>query len=177
MRQQKKNQFFTFLLSFLPGAAEMYMGFMRNGISMMAVFCLSIVIPSVLRISDVFVLFTGLIWFYSFFHARNIAACNEEDFQKLEDDFIWSSFVNERNIKVSNPTLRKWGAGILIIFGVVLLWQNMSRMIYRLIPDSLWDIIAPLVDQVPEVVIAVLIIYIGVHMIMGKKEELDGDGK
>ena len=38
MKQQKKGKFFTFIFSFIPGAAEMYMGFMKQGVSLMADF-------------------------------------------------------------------------------------------------------------------------------------------
>ena len=38
MEFKKKNGFVTFVLSFIPGAAEMYMGLMKNGISIMATF-------------------------------------------------------------------------------------------------------------------------------------------
>lgn len=172
MKQKKKNKFYTFILSFLPGAAEMYLGFMKKGISLMAIFFVSIGVSITLR-QDVFLLATGLIWFFSFFHARNLASSDEHIFLELEDDFIWSSFVDEQNIQISNPILRKWGAGILIIFGVVMLWENFSRLIYRMIPDRLWEKLAPIVDTTPEIIIAVLLICIGLRMIRGKKEELD----
>lgn len=176
MKQKKKNKFYTFILSFIPGAAEMYMGFMKKGISLMLVFFASVAVSIYLR-QDILMFVAALIWFYSFFHARNLVACDEAVFESLEDDYIWTSFVSERNIQVSNPTLRKWGAGILIVFGAVMLWQNFSKVIYSLIPDSLWDMLYPIVDRVPEIVIAVLIIFIGLRMIRGKKEELDGDDK
>ena len=79
--RQKKGKVTTFLYSLIPGAAEMYMGFMKTGISMMAIFILCFVIPSVLRLNDVFILFAVLVWFYSFFHARNLASCDEEIFK------------------------------------------------------------------------------------------------
>ena len=41
MKQKKKSRFLTFIFSFLPGAAEMYMGFMKNGFSLMMIFFLS----------------------------------------------------------------------------------------------------------------------------------------
>ena len=34
----RKNSFFTFLFSFVPGAGEMYMGFMKQGLSLMTLF-------------------------------------------------------------------------------------------------------------------------------------------
>lgn len=172
MKQKKKNKFYTFLLSFMPGAAEMYMGFMKKGISLMAVFIASIMVCVYLE-AEILAFTSVLIWFYSFFHARNLTACEESVFENLQDDYVWAEFVNERNITVSNPVLRKWAAGILIVFGAVLLWQNMSRMIYNLIPDRWWNVLSPIVSSVPEVVVAILIIYIGLRMIQGKKEELE----
>lgn len=174
MKQKKKNKVYTFILSFMPGAAEMYMGFMKKGLSLMGVFLVSVYIALAIGRQE-FLFLSALIWFYSFFHARNLVACEEDVFMQLEDDFMWTSFINERNIQVSNPTLRKWAAGSMIVFGVVMLWENFSDMIYRLIPDYLWDVWAPIVNDVPEVVISILIICIGVRMIRGKKEELDGD--
>lgn len=176
MKPKKKNKLFTFIFSFIPGAAEMYMGFMRNGISIMALFFLSIFISFILN-QEMLLFASALVWFYSFFHARNLAACDEDVFWNLQDDFIWASLVSERKIEISNPVFQKWGAGILIVFGAVMLWENFSQIIYRLIPDSMWDVLAPVVDRLPEVVISILIIYIGVQMIRGKKEELDGDNK
>lgn len=176
MKQKQKNKFYTFLLSFIPGAAEMYMGFMKKGISLMGAFIVSIMVCIYLE-AEILAFVGVLIWFYSFFHARNLAACEEEVFVNLQDDYIWSDFINGRNITVSNPTLRKWGAGILIVFGAVLLWQNLSHIIYNLIPDRWWNILSPMVSSVPEVVVALLIIYIGLRMIQGKKEELDGDNE
>ena len=175
--KQKKNKFLTWICSLLPGAAEMYMGFMKYGVSLMGLFFLCIMIPSVFRLSDAFAFLIVLVWFYGFFHARNLAACPEEVFQSLPDEFIWESLTNGRKIQLSNPTLRKWGAGILIFYGVILLWQNFSSMLYYLLPEHLWGRLTPFMDMVPQIAVALLIIFIGVKMIMGKKEELDGEGK
>ena len=38
MIRNKKNGFWTFCFSLLPGAGEMYLGFMKMGISLMAIF-------------------------------------------------------------------------------------------------------------------------------------------
>ena len=48
MVQKKKNKTFTFLCSFLPGAAEMYMGFMKNGLTLMLLFFASFMLPTVI---------------------------------------------------------------------------------------------------------------------------------
>ncbi len=172
MKQQRKNRLFTFLCSFIPGAAEMYMGFMKQGFSMMALVVAIICVMSVLNISDVFMFVIILFWAYSFFHARNVAALDDETFYALEDKYIWEDFLVQREIKISNPALRKWGAAALILAGVVMLWENFSRMLYWVIPTRLWDNLSPLVDHVPQVAIAVVVIIAGLRLMAGKKEEM-----
>jgi len=176
MMRQKRGRGMTFIFSLIPGAAEMYMGFMKKGISLMAIFILCFVVPSMFRVSDVFILFAVLVWFYSFFHARNLAACNEAEFRLLEDEYVWSSFLAGKEIKISNPTLRKWGAVILIVFGVTQLWKTVASWIYYLIPDHMWEMASMLVDEIPRVLIALVIILIGIKLIAGKKEEIHGEG-
>jgi len=177
MKQQKKNKFFTFMFSFIPGAAEMYMGFMKQGISLMTLFMVCLGVPLGLHVVDLqfLALSAVVVWFYSFFHARNLAAQPMEDFNVLEDRFIWEGFLVEKSFKISSPAIRKWAAGILMVLGAVILWDNFSSMIYNLIPNRYWDELYPIIDRIPQVVIAVIIIAIGFKLMAGKKEELHGD--
>lgn len=150
----------------------MYMGFMKKGLSLMSLFAASIIIPVTLRISDVFMLVVMVFWAYAFFHARNLAALDDELFQSIEDTYVWEGFLKEQNVKITNPAIRKWGAGALILAGVVLLWNNLSDMLYWVIPNYLWDELSPIVDRIPQVFIAIVIIIAGLRLIKGKKEEL-----
>lgn len=174
MRQQKKSKFFNFMCSFIPGAAEMHMGFMKQGLSLMALFALSIV-GCAYEVQALFIPAMVLIWFYGFFHARNVAALPDEEFSALSDAFIWEGVIEQNGFKISSPTIRKWAAGILIVLGAGMLWDNFSTIIYNLIPDRYWDEVYPIVNRIPEVVVALLIIVIGFRLIAGKKEELHGD--
>ena len=175
MKQQKKNKIFTFIFSFIPGAVEMYMGFMKQGISLMTLFLVCLAIPFSTRFFEILALSAVLVWFYSFFHARNLAALPEEVFNELEDHFVWEGVLEEKNFKISSPTLRKWAGAILLVIGGVLLWDSFSAIIYNLIPELYWQTLYPIVDRFPQVVIAVLIIAIGFKLMAGKKEELNGD--
>ena len=177
MKQQKKSKFFTFMFSFIPGAAEMYMGFMKQGISLMTLFLVCLGVPLGLHVVDLqfLALSAVVVWFYSFFHARNLAAQPLEDFNALEDCFIWEGFLVEKSFKISSPAIRKWAAGILMVFGAVILWDNFSYVVINIIPDRYWDALYPIIDRIPQVVIAVLIIFIGFKLMAGKKEELHGD--
>ena len=170
--KRKKNGFFTFIWSFMPGAAEMYMGFMKCGLSLMTLFLASIMLPMMIYSNNALLFVPALIWFYSFFHARNLASCTEEMLQTMEDDFIWDSFEDGRKTRIASSTLRKWFAVILIVVGGSLLWQNFRSVVANLIPDEYWDMIWPVFDKVPELAISILIIAVGIGLIIGKKKEV-----
>ncbi|MBE5827070.1 MAG: hypothetical protein E7307_10585 [Butyrivibrio sp.] len=173
MKKMKKNRFFTFMFSFLPGAAEMYMGFMKNGFTLMLIFFLSfspIVIAGGL---DFLIPLTAVVWFYGFFHARNYAALDDQSIAEMEDRYVWEEFSDIKWNGLSNKTVKKWVAAILIIIGAAQLWDYFSDMVYRMIPGDYWEDIYPFVSNIPQVVISILLVVIGVRMIIGKKKELD----
>ncbi len=173
MKQRKKNNLFTFFCSFIPGAAEMYMGFMKMGFSIMAIFTISIMIPIIFRL-EVLLCIPVLIWFFAFFHARNVATCDNETFLSLEDKWIWENFISMEKVPSLNRVYQKWVAIILIIVGFGSLLNNCINMIYNLIPDNLWNILYPIVNQIPKIFISIVLIVIGMKMIRGKKEQIDG---
>ena len=82
MKTKKKNRFFTFIFSCMPGAGEMYMGFMNRGVSMMLLFVLTIVI-SVWLEQAVLMAICIVEWCFSFFYVNNIASRNDEEFSMV----------------------------------------------------------------------------------------------
>ena len=177
MRQQKKNGFFTFIFSFMPGAAEMYMGFLKQGFSLMAIFLLSFALPNFLGLYDFNFVSVILVWFFGFFHARHLATLRNEIFYELKDGFIWEELLPNETVRTTGRTFRKWVATILVAVGAIVLWKNVSSMVYNFIPEKIWQQVYPVVEKVPQVVIAIIIIAIGIKLIAGKREELKKDGE
>ena len=174
MFQKKKSGAMTFFCFFLPGAAAMYMGFMKMGISLMAIFFASFFFPTLFQASDIFIGFTFLLWLFGFFHARNLATCEEQTFQQLKDQYIWEEFFEGKSFNFTEARNRKLLAIILVLLGCGMLWNNVKSLIYHFIPDMIWQLVAPMVNKVPGIIFAILMIYIGLKLIRGKKEELDG---
>lgn len=172
MKHKKKSGFFTFLCSFLPGAAEMYMGFMKTGLSLIFLFFASIALPALFGGSDIFLGLAFIVWIFSFFHARNLWALSDEDFAEMTDDYVWSGCDIARNLSLPQGTARKWAAWFLILSGASLLWNNLKGIMSRIIPDRIYGMIAPLINRVPGIVLSVLVILLGIKLIMGKKEQL-----
>lgn len=165
---RKKNGFLTFCFSLIPGAGEMYMGFMKQGLSVMGVFWGTVFIAAYLRIDQVlFVL--PILWCYSFFHVHNLRGMSDEEFYAVEDDYLFhleQMLPDGKWNKKKNNIL----AGILIFVGIAVLWHYFSRYLYWLLPNQVyWSF----VEVIPQITIAVLLIVAGILLIRGKKKALD----
>lgn len=170
MKQKKKSPFFTFVFSFLPGGAEMYMGFMKNGFSLMAVFILSLGLINMLDAEFIGAV-SILVWFFGFFHARHVASMDDELFYTMEDIYIWEEFMEDKPI--SEKTARTWLAAFIILIGFGAIWSFVTDIIYRFIPDAYWTMIYPIIDGIPQFAVAVVMIAIGAKLLKGKKQEMN----
>ncbi len=167
----KKSGLFRFLFSLIPGAGEMYMGFMKQGITLMALFWGIIFFGGCLNIP--LVMFPlPVIWAYSFFHVHNLAGMSDEEFYAQEDSllFDWNVFG-----QIEPEKGRKILAWVLIFLGVSVLWNFMKNMVFEAlemlhIPTYFWEQIT---RSVPQVIFAFLMIYLGVLLIRGKKKALE----
>ena len=87
--RKKKNGFMTFIFSFIPGCAEMYWGYMKNGVSILALFCASVFLSGIFG-NGAFMLLAVVVYAYAFFHARNMAHMSDEEFAETEDAYLIS---------------------------------------------------------------------------------------
>lgn len=172
MKTQKKSKFLTFCFSMMPGAAQMYMGFMKMGTSLMFLFFLIIILAMWLN-QGAIAACCVIVWFYSFFQANHLAGLGDEDFDAVDDRFLFgmeSLPGMERLVKEHN----KWIAVLLIFAGGCLLWDSMASLMYHALPEELSFIsrtMRRIGDYVPSLVIGCGIIFLGVRMLEGKKEE------
>ena len=63
-------------------------------------------------------------------------------------------------------------AAVLILFGVSILWNNLLDLVEWLLPYYAREILYTLGYRVPQIVLAVGIIAVGIWLIRGKKQEL-----
>jgi hypothetical protein len=173
---RKKNSFFTFIFSTMFGAGHMYMGFMKQGISIMTAAAIIIAAGSWVRIGTVFFALPVL-WFYSFFDAINKMTMPERIFQTLEDHYMFIPSGDNVQLKNLITKYEKAIAVILILIGGSILGENILDFIAEQasIADNtgLADFISSLRWNGSRLLFAVVIIVIGVKMIIGKKNELD----
>lgn len=173
---KKKNRFWTFVFSMLPGAAEMYMGFMKMGLSLMSLF-FGVAMLAVFLEQGILIAVDAIVWFYSFFHAHNLRGMEDEDFYALEDEYLihldnaegdfWTNLMKTR--------YRQLAAGVLILIGASILWTNLLSLFQWFFPDFVGEVMYRVGYRMPRIVLAVGIIVAGVWLIRGKKQELSED--
>ena len=177
--KKKKNRFLLFCCSFWPGAGELYLGFMKMGLSLLAVFSLAVVVVSY---SGIGVLAFGImvIWVYSFFHANNLGGLSDEEFMRMEDEYLFGIGKDEVDSAKGFFTgkYRKVFAAILILLGVSMTWQTICRTLRHFVGnDFYYKFISPITgyisNEVPRLIVGVAIIWFGIKLIQGKKKELD----
>lgn len=168
----QKNRFWTFCLSLVPGAGEMYFGMYRCGVSLMLTFALLLVLPIALNIGEL-ALLDVVLWFYSFLHTHNLRSMPPEAFMCLEDRYFWERLMpwgDAVTIKWDRK-LRRGLAIVLILMGSYLVLQNLYFILSGLFPwvdgllSALWSL--------PRLAVGVLIIALGLWLISGKKRELE----
>lgn len=167
---KKKSKFLTFLFSLMPGAGHMYLGFMKMGVSIMSCFFAVIFFSAMLSYSP-FMLIIPIIWFYSFFDALNKNGLPDDEFYAQEDHFLFH-LENIEVLKLNLGKFRLLIAAGLIIIGINLIFQNFMSILYRMLPEQFYYSISSAADMLPEVLLGILIIYVGVKLIAGKNTEL-----
>lgn len=171
---KRKGKFLTFCFSLLPGAGHMYLGFMKQGISLMTLFCGTIFVSIYMNIGPL-TLLLPIMFCYSFFDTINKNSLSDEDFYALEDAYLFDlNFDNFKNI--IHGKFRPLIALALIIIGMQMLLSNLYSILLRALPDYIssiiYNILYPFIDRLPKLLIGLGIIAAGLSLIRGKKKNL-----
>ena len=148
----------------------MYQGFMKLGVSLMIIFFGLIAVTGWLNI-EFLIFILPVIWFYSFFDSMNRNSISKEQFDKLEDNFIWGGdleidFLKGRNVRII-------AAVILILTGITLLLNNIMSILEYFAGYSVYYVVNDIMHYSYQIIAAVVIIAIGIRLITGKKKEIE----
>lgn len=172
MEKSKKSGFIRFICSLLPGAGEMYMGFMKMGVSIMILFFIMCGLAELLD-SGIFVAFSVVVWCYSFFRVHNLASMPDERLRVYHDDYLFSDSSKYGDAFKTGSRFYKIEAAVLIFLGSLMCIKGIYRLFDSYIPAEYQNIISQVVDMLPRLIVGIMIIVLGIWMIRGKKKELD----
>lgn len=169
----KRNQFWNFLLSFVPGAGQMYQGFLKKGTSIMSIFFAEILLAGIVNI-DWLLLGLPVIWAYSFFDSLNTNSLPDEEFDRIQDGYLFTN--DSQGFKIPAGKFRIPAAVILILMGSYVLLENIAYMLRNLFGYSYgWWFMDLVFDYVPRFAFAAVVIIAGIYLIKGKKIQIDND--
>ena len=174
--QKKKSRVWLFICSLIPGAGEMYLGFMKMGVSLMLGFAV-LVMVTVITNFDVLAAFPAIMYAYCFFHANNLGTLSDEKFYAVRDRYLFGleslSDMEKMQAKLSQR-YRKIAAAILIVIGVAMLWDRIFSWLLEIFGHNnyyLSRIRYFMHYEFFRIVFAVAVIWIGCRLIRGKKAE------
>lgn len=164
---RQKGKFLTFCFSMVPGAGHMYLGFMKQGLSLMTLF-MAMAAVTIWTEMGAAMLFLPIVWFYSFFDVINKNAMDPEDFYMLEDHYIWGEeLVNVRHIPKGNR--RKACAVILAAAGGFILWGTLRSVIVNIF--GMYGLVDMLFRRIPVFAAAGILIWLAVRLMEDQKRE------
>ena len=167
----KKNGILTLLFAFIPGAGQMYQGYMKRGLSLVlmaaAIGMASVLIPPVA--------FTLLVVFmYSFFDTFNLRAQISMG-TAPEDDYLVHFDPQDKRLARMMLDSHKLVGWTLIAFGVLIAYEN---ILMNALNDLMWRwgqnnpffrAFYLVMDQLPQVVVCVALIVCGIWLVKGPK--------
>lgn len=160
----RKNGVLAFVFACCFGAGQMYLGYMKRGLSLMALTALDGILVNFFN-NSVFLALMPVIWAFSFFDTFNL----RNQLEPQPDDFLfdmsgmlgedWKSIIDKRH---------KLFGGILIALGVYALYKNF-------VEPALWNIVHAyglvwlqnLLWGVPNLLVAALLVGLGVYLLKG----------
>ena len=167
--QKKKKGLLLFISSLIPGAGEMYMGFKKQGISIMLLFFTLFALGMFTGL-DFIIWFTPIVWFYSFYNVHNLKSLPDEEFYSIEDNYVLHLDEFTGDITGLLKKHHTVAAGLLILFGISILWRGIADIFYWFLPGPLAGIVNNLGYSLPQIIIGAFILIAGIYLLNNKRQ-------
>ena len=169
----KKNGILTLLFACIPGAGQMYQGYMKRGLSLITMFCLFIIVGSATGL-DALVVGCIVVYMYSFFDTFNLRAQIIAENAPADDYLVHINWKDKRmqDFMMDSHKLLGWG---LIALGGLVAYENIIMQVFG---DVMWRwgqnnpvfrAIYLMLDELPQIVTCVALIVCGLWLVRGPK--------
>ena len=167
-----KNGLLTLLFAFIPGAGQMYQGYMKRGLSLVLMCC---TIGAVAMLFSPVAFFLLVVFMYSFFDTLNLRAQIAMG-NAPEDDYLVHLDPKDKRLARMLLDSHKLVGWALIVFGVLIVYQNLvmealNEVLWRWGRDSvLFRAFYLVMERLPDVAVCVALIVCGVWLVRGPRK-------
>lgn len=109
MQNNRKNGALIFLFAFIPGAGQMYQGYMKRGLSLISMFCFGGMLAAIFSYGA---LVLPIIWMYSFFDTLNLKS---NPIPLSQDDYLVSKEWIAKGKKFIQEKPNTVGVGLVLL--------------------------------------------------------------
>ena len=157
----KKNGFLTFIFACIPGAGQMYYGYMQRGLSLITMFIACFIVGAIINpLAELAI----IVWMYSFFDTYDLVRHLAAGDPKEDGLLLVGNFDDVKKLIPQHTKLVGWG---LIGFGVWALYDLLiGNWVYKILTNVLgyghaWDII----NGIPNLVVGGLLVFAGFKLL------------
>ena len=156
----KKNAILTFLCACVPGAGQMYYGYMQRGLSLITLFCGTFFLG---YLADPLTVTMAIVWMYSFFDTYDIIRHLAAGEPKEDGLLLLGDVEAIKRLIPQHNKLLGWG---LVALGAYSLYNSVLRpllndLLYWMGIDNAWRIL----NNIPTVAVAALLIGAGLWLL------------
>ena len=157
----KKNGFLTFIFACIPGAGQMYYGYMQRGLSIAMILILCVMAATVV---EPLLFLCLVIWMYSFFDTYDLIRHMAAGEPKEDSLLVLGNYGEIKKLVPQHNRLIGWG---LVGIGVWALYDTfISNWLYTLLCNLVGNGYAyDIITGIPNVVIAALLIFAGIKLL------------
>lgn len=172
---KRKHGFLLFVATCIPGCGQMYQGYMKRGVSLLAGACAIFGLAMFLNLGEL-TIFLPLIWLYAFFDSYNLHAQSDEQALDHPDAYLFGlSDMDSAQMAMlcrKRHSLIGWG---LVILGVYALYNTVvGQLMYELANRfELWWLRDLMMYDLPRIAATLLLIVLGLWFIRGPKAKAE----
>ncbi len=169
----KKNGILTFCFAFIPGAGQMYQGYMKRGLSIIAICCAGFVLAPLFGLMEAIGLcIVCVTWMYSFFDTFNLRAQLMAGTAPADDYLVHLGHdVTLERLLSRRHKLLGWA---LVVVGVYSLYDG---LLMDFLLDLYWSsdnswlvrVLYNIMDRVPTVAVCLALIGLGIWLVKGPR--------
>ena len=157
----KKNGLLTFIFACIPGAGQMYYGYMQRGLSIAMMLILCVMAATIV---EPLLFLCLVIWMYSFFDTYDLIRHMAAGEPKEDSLLVLGNYEEIKKMVPQHNRLIGWG---LVGFGVWALYDLLiGNWVYKILTNVLgyghaWDVI----NGIPNLVVGGLLVFAGFKLL------------